>query len=174
MAYDADGQRATDDWSPVGEVVRRFAKKRLGRGDVADDIAQETLLRIVEYGRGATIENRYALGLRIAENLVNEHFRRERRWGGVELSDALPSAQPSADRVVEGREAVRTLTDALRGMPKLRREIILRRRVRHQSCAVIAQDLGLSVKAVEKHVTRGLLDLNKAFGKDGRGRETMR
>lgn len=174
MAYDADDRRTTEDWSPVGDVVRRFAARRVGRRDIADDITQETLLRMVEYGRGAVIENRFALGLRIAENLVNEHFRRERRWGGVELSEALPSAQPSAERVVEGREAVRALTEALRGMPKLRREILLRRRVRHQSCAVIAKEMGLSVKAVEKHVTRGLLDLNKAFGKDGRRRETMR
>lgn len=169
MAYDADERRRAEDWSPVSDVVRRFAIKRLGRGGLADDVAQETLLRMIEYSRGATIENRYALGLRIAENLVNEHFRRERRWGGVELTETIASLQPSPERVVEGREAVQTLTEALRRMPRLRRDIIVRRRVRHQSCAAIAEELGLSVKAVEKHVTRGLLDLNKAFGKTGVG-----
>ncbi len=174
VAYDAEERRAEERWAPVRDLVRRFALRRLGRADLADDIAQDTLLRMVEYERGGRIDSPFALGLRIAENLVNEHYRRERRWGGVELSEALPSPNPSADRVVEGREAVETLTAALRKMPRLRREIILRRRVRHQSCAAIAAELGLSVKAVEKHVTRGLLDLNKAFGKTGPAREARR
>ncbi len=165
MAYDAHQRRLAEDWEPVRDLVRRLALKRLGRADLADDIAQETLLRMVEYGRTAVIDSPYALALRIAENLVNEHHRRESRWGGVALSDSLASPLPPADRVVEGREAVAVLTAALKKMPRLRRDIIVRRRVNHQSCAAIAEDLGLSVKAVEKHVTRGLLDLNKAFGK---------
>ena len=174
MAYDADERRTQERWAPVRDLVRRFALRRLGRTDVADDIAQDVLLRMVEYERGAPIDSPFALGLRIAENLVNEHYRRERRWGGVEMSDTLPSQNPSAERVVEGREAVQALSAALRKMPRLRREIILRRRVRHQSCSAIASELGLSVKAVEKHVTRGLLDLNTAFGNSGSSREVRR
>ncbi len=171
MAYDGDESQAAKDWSTVLDFARRLARRRLGRADLAEDVAQETVLRLVEYGRGGVpIENLYALALRIAENLVNEQFRRERRWGQVELSDALISAEPAPDRVVEGREAVETLKKALQRMPRLRREIIIRRRVRHQSCAAIAAELGLTVKAVEKHVTRGLLDLNEAFGHSGRGR----
>lgn len=174
MAYDAQDRRVGERWEPVRDLVRRFALRRIGRSDLADDIAQDTLLRMVEYERGIPIDNPFALGLRIAENLVNEHYRRERRWAGVELDESLPSTAPSADRVVEGREAVEALTAALRRMPRLRREIILRRRVRHQSCAAIADELGLSIKAVEKHVTRGLLDLNQAFGKTAPIRETRR
>jgi RNA polymerase sigma factor (sigma-70 family) len=165
VAYDAHQRRLTEDWAPVRDLVRRFALKRLGRPDLAEDIAQETLLRMVEYGESAVIDSPYALALRISENLVNEHHRRERRWGGVALSESLPSPLPPADRVVEGREAVQALTAALQKMPRLRRDIIVRRRVNHQSCTAIAEELGLSIKAVEKHVTRGLLDLNKAFGK---------
>ena len=174
MAYDAEERRAGERWAPVRDLVRRFVLRRLGRSDLADDIAQDTLLRMVEYERRAQIDSPFALGLRIAENLVNEHYRRERRWAGAELSESLPSPGPSAERVVEGREAVETLTAALRKMPPLRSDIILRRRVRHQSCAAIADELGLSVKAVEKHVTRGLLDLNAAFGKSRTGAETRR
>jgi len=171
LAYDRDDSQATTDWSPVLDFARRLARRRLGRADLAEDVAQETLLRLVEYGRGGVpINNLYGLALRIAENLVKEHFRRERRWGQVELTDSLASSEPAADRVIEGREAVETLKQALARMPALRRDIIIRRRVRHQSCAAIAADLGLSVKAVEKHVTRGLLDLNQAFGQNGRGR----
>lgn len=174
MAYDAQQRRAGEQWEPVRDLVRRFVLRRTGRSDLADDIAQDTLLRMVEYEHRERIDSPYALGLRIAENLVNAHYRRERRWTGVELSESLPSPTPSADRVVEGREAVETLTAALQRMPRLRREIILRRRVRHQSCVAIADELGLSVKAVEKHVTRGLLDLNAAFGRVRSDKEMRR
>ncbi|WP_300573381.1 sigma-70 family RNA polymerase sigma factor [Phenylobacterium sp.] len=161
MAYDTHESRA--QWEAVREVVRRFARRRLGRADLADDIAQETLLRMVDYGRANTIDNVYALALAIAGNLVSEHLRRERRRGEDELTEDLASAQPWPDQVVEGRQAVRALAAALERMPPLRREIIIRRRVRQQSCAAIAREMGLSPKAVEKHVTRGMIDLNKAF-----------
>ena len=171
LAYDRDDSQASEDWAPIRDFVRRLARRRLGRSDLSEDVAQETVLRLVQYGRnGVPIDNLYGLALRIAENLVKEHFRREHRWGQVQLSETLASAEPAPDRVIEGREAVETLKRALAKMPALRRDIIIRRRVQHQSCAAIAADLRLSVKAVEKHVTRGLLDLNEAFGQNGPGR----
>lgn len=172
VAYDGDQKLATATWSPVRDFVRRLAHRRLRRADLADDVAQETLLRLIEYQRGGRIDNLYGLATRIAENLVNEQFRRDRRWGVEGLSETLASGQPSPERVVEGREAVEVFKRALERMPRLRREIIIRRRIHCQSCAAIAEDLGLNVKAVEKHVTRGLLDLNKACGLKRRGWRT--
>lgn len=163
MAYDGDQQQMARDLAPVREFVRRLVLRRLGRADLAEDVAQETLLRLMEYARTKRVDSLYALGMRIAENLMNEQHRRERRWGWTDLSESLASGDPSPERIVEGREAVQTLARTLEKMPRLRREIIVRRRLRHQSCAAIASELGLSLKAVEKHVTRGLLDLSAAL-----------
>ena len=58
------------------------------------------------------------------------------------------------------------LQQALATMPPLRRDVLVRRRLQGQSCAAIARELGLSPKAVEKHITRGLADLHKAMGGD--------
>lgn len=165
MAFDTPEDRAY--WEAVRDVVRQFARRRLGRADLAEDVAQETLLRVIDYGRQHRIDNVYGFALRTAENIANELHRRARRRGEAELTEDIASPQPWPDQVLEGREAVRALTRALERMPRLRREIIIRRRLRHQSCAAIAQELGLSPKAVEKHVTRGLVDLNKAFAAEG-------
>ncbi len=134
VAYDGDQKLATVTWSPVRDFVRRLAHRRLGRADMADDVAQETLLRLIEYQRGGRIDNLYGLATRIAENLVNEEYRRERRWRVEGLSETLASGQPSPERVVEGREAVEVLKRALKRMPRLRREIIIRRRIHRQGC----------------------------------------
>ncbi|QYF85647.1 RNA polymerase sigma factor [Brevundimonas sp. PAMC22021] len=170
MAYDGDQQQMARDLAPVGEFIRRLVLRRLGRADLAEDVAQETLLRLVEYARVKRVDSFYALGMRIAENLMNEQHRRERRWSWTDLSESLASGEPSPERIIEAREAVQTLARTLERMPRLRREIIVRRRIRHQSCAAIASDLGLSLKAVEKHVTRGLLDLSTALQATGAGR----
>ncbi|WP_154727010.1 sigma factor [Brevundimonas mediterranea] len=59
VAYDGDQKLATVTWSPVRDFVRRLAHRRLGRADMADDVAQETLLRLIEYQRGGRIDNLY-------------------------------------------------------------------------------------------------------------------
>ena len=78
------------------------------------------------------------------------------------------SEAPLPDRVIAGRQELSALTDALAAMPPLRREVVVRRRLRGESCAAIARDLEMSLKAVEKHITRGLADLHRAMaGRDG-------
>jgi RNA polymerase sigma-70 factor (ECF subfamily) len=52
-------------------------------------------------------------------------------------------------------------------MPPLRREVLIRRRLNQESCRAIGEDLSMSAKAVEKHITRGLLDLRAALERAG-------
>jgi len=104
----------------------------------------------------------YALGFRIAANLLVDHHRRDSRYV-AEREEEPASQAPLPDRVLVGRQELAILNDALAAMPPLRRDVLVRRRLQGQSCAAIARDLGLSPKAVEKHITRGLADLHKAM-----------
>ena len=52
-------------------------------------------------------------------------------------------------------------------MPRLRREVLIRRRVQQESCRAIGEELSISTKAVEKHITRGLVDLRRAMERAG-------
>jgi RNA polymerase sigma-70 factor (ECF subfamily) len=162
VPYDTPNLEAADGWRSVADAVRRFARRRTRCADLAEDIAQETVLRLMDYAQRQEVASLYALAFRIAENLIAEHQRRRRRHKAIELTDEIACPAPTPERVMEGREAVRALSAALARMPRLRREVIVRRRVLHQSCEAIALELDLSLKAVEKHVTRGLMDLKKA------------
>ena len=154
------------DWSAVRSALVRYVRGRTGRGDVADDVAQEALARLIAFHQNQKIDSVMALGFRIADNLVVDLHRREQRLTG-DVDESMACTRPSADRVVDSRMAVAILSRTLEEMPRLRREVVIRRRLKRQSCRVIAEEMAMSMKAVEKHITRGLGDLNDAFQRAG-------
>jgi RNA polymerase sigma-70 factor (ECF subfamily) len=162
-----------EDWEAVTAALTRYVRSRTSRADLVEDVVQETLSRLVQQCREQRPVSLFALGFRIAANLIVDHHRRDRRYAG-EPEEQQASDAPLPDRVVAGRQELSVLSEALAAMPPLRREVIVRRRLHGQSCAVIARDLELSLKAVEKHITRGLADLHQALattpriGRNGR------
>jgi RNA polymerase sigma factor (sigma-70 family) len=158
-------QQAADavDWPGLHGFVRNYVLRRTGRHDLADDIAQETVARLIDYGRTNQIATIYGLGFRIASKILLKHNRAALRMSEEEIPESHASSDPLPDHVVAARQDVALVSRILRRMPRLRREVLVRRRIKGESCATIAQDLNMSTKAVEKHITRGLRDLNEAL-----------
>lgn len=151
------------DWQSVHKAILRYARGRLGDVDLAEDVAQETLARLIAYCDAHEVATVYGLGFRIARNLIVDHHRAPAR-NAVELSDAIVCDNPTPERIVAAKQAIAQIVRALGTMPRLRREVLTRRRLHDESCASIARALNLSPKAVEKHITRGLDDLCKTIG----------
>lgn len=151
-----------EDWEAVATTLHRYVRARTSRPDLIEDVVQETLSRLVVQRREQAVVSVYALGFRIASNLLVDHHRHERRYADEPEEERI-SDLPLPDRVVAARQELSVLADALTAMPPLRREVIIRRRLQGHSCAVIARDLHLSLKAVEKHITRALADLHHAI-----------
>lgn len=156
---------AAVDWSGIHRLIRRYALGRTGRHDLADDIAQETVARLIEYGRTHRIATVHGLAFRIAGKLLLKHNRTVSRMSDEEIAESHASDDPLPDHLVAVRQDVALVSSILRRMPRLRREVLVRRRIKGESCATIAQELNMSTKAVEKHITRGLRDLNDALGR---------
>jgi RNA polymerase sigma-70 factor (ECF subfamily) len=165
-----DRRRLADEDADLRRALQRFVEGRLrDRGD-SEDLVQETYLRLYDYRRTRTVADVGAFCFAIARNLIHDHLRYLRvRPVAAELPDDTACPAPRADEILAYRERVDLLTRALRGMPPLRREVFLRRRLDGQPSAQIAADLGLGLSAVEKHVVRALADLRQALGRRGLG-----
>ncbi|MBU0554435.1 MAG: RNA polymerase sigma factor [Alphaproteobacteria bacterium] len=154
------------DWSRIHAALVRYLRARGARADLIEDFAQETLARLIMVSREKAIVSVFALGFRIADNLIVDQHRFESRL--VDAPDAdWHCEKPSIDRVLDSRRAVDVFQQCLNQMPPLRREVLIRRRIRLESYRTIASDLCMNAKAVEKHITRGLLDLRRALKKAG-------
>lgn len=161
MEASLDGA-ANVDWKATHGSLVRYLIARGVRADLADDVAQETIARLVVIARSQAIGSLFALAFRIANNLLVDHARLENRIGG-DLDEDFVCDAPSLDRIVDSQKAFEVFQRCLNRMPPLRREVLVRRRLHHESCRSIGEDLSLSSKAVEKHITRALTDLRRAM-----------
>lgn len=154
--------RHNQEWSGIHAVVRRYALSRLRHKELAEDIAQQSMLKAIEYQQDNIVISLHALALRIAGNLISLHYRQSRASDSLDAAEDLASNEPLPDRVAEGREEFEAMQAVLARMPALRRDVFLRRRLEGQSCEDIGRALSLNPKAVEKHITRALIDLKAA------------
>ncbi len=152
------------------DALYRFILRRTRNAAVAEDLAQETLTRLLVYERTRSIVDRAAMTYRIALNLVRDHFRLERRRPSEELNETIPCHTPAPEQVLMHREKVELFGRILATMPPLRREVLIRRRLHGQSHRQIAAEMNLKEAAVEKHMIRALDQLRQELAKAERRR----
>lgn len=151
----------------------RFVARRVDDAALGEDIVQEAYVRLLSHQAqpGNVVTNVGALLRRIALNLTRDHFRGLRRTAVVELSDDIPCSRPDIHQQLEQRQLIDNVVTALKAMPRLRRDVFIRRRIHGESSREVAGAMGLSVGAVNVHVARAVLDLHRAMDRIGkRGR----
>ena len=117
--------------------------------DAAEDILQETYLRVAPY-RTADIRHPKAFLLRVALNLVRDDRRRERRRIlALDQQAPEPAAGASQDDQFLLKQVVLT-------MPPLYQDVFVLNRFGGMTYAEIARARGISVKAVEWRMTKAL------------------
>jgi RNA polymerase sigma factor (sigma-70 family) len=138
----------------------RFLRRRTRDPDLAEDLAQETWLRVSHGGTSAVIDNPRAYLFRIASNLATDHLRAEaRRLLSDEELEALlsvPDDGPGPEAVAIGRSDLRLIADALAELPARRCRILLMSRVEGRPHRAIAEHFGVSTRTVEFEIVRAL------------------
>jgi len=148
--------------------IQRYFVRRAVSGDEAQDLTNIVFLRLLRSGFAGTglIERPRAYISTIAANLlrdVRKAARRHRQDDHVPESDVI-LAGPDPVAHLEARDMLDRMEQALKKLRPRTREIFLAHRIDGMSYGEIASETGLSIKGVEKHMSKALAQLRRAAG----------
>jgi len=151
----------------------RFFTSRTGNATEAEDVVQEIWLHIARTETGPIdhpLAYLHRVGMNIVLDRVRERGRRERReqaWSDVSFREAAGGEAvddaPSPFDEAEGRQRVRALAAAVDRLPPGAALVFRRHKLDGLSQAEVAEELGISRSAVEKHIAVALRHLREAL-----------
>lgn len=142
------------------ELLRYFTR-RAGDGDMAADVVQEAYARVLALQhRGGAIREPRALLYQIGRNLLVNQAARQAAEARVLDALALVGdhTAPCAERHASARQQLARLVALLEAMPRKRRCAFILVRIHGLSYADAAAHMDVSTIAIERHMTRALLD----------------
>lgn len=152
-------------------VLIQYLRRRVGSDADARDIAQESYLRVMRYREHQDLASLKALLFRIATNLVGMRARtaRTRCWADHHPLDdelALTAPDPSHERRLAGEQQLERLMEVIRHLPSRCQQVFVLSRFHGMSYPEIAARCGISVKMVEKHISKALAICRAEVGDD--------
>lgn len=164
-------QPTTDSiWSQLSSDLRRFIRRRVSDDHIADDLLQETFVRI--HRNVPTLQEAERLAAwvhQIARNVVHDHYRKISN-STVSLPDNVP------DEPQIGRGGIPWLNEMIQSLPSGYRKAVQLAEVEELKQQAVADQLGLSLPAAKSRIQRGramlkdILEQCCSFERDSRGR----
>ena len=139
--------------------VKRFLYYKLGDIDLAEDITQEVFIRAWDKRETIIIDTVKSYLYKIANNLVINHFSSAKIRFELKLEDHDKTVSESPQYIMENDEFATRLNRALEQLPEGQRTVFLMNRIDDLTYREIAEQLELSVKAVEKRMHSALESL---------------
>ncbi|MGK6320685.1 RNA polymerase sigma factor [Sphingomonas sp. DT-204] len=150
----------------AGLLVRHWTQlrdqiMRMTRRDDAEDLLHDAWVGLAE--RQAVAENPAALLARAAANRGLDAYRRERRIGAMAaldlVADTVADHRPLQDEALIVRRRLERLRGGVEQLSPRTRQIFLMHRLDGRKYREIAEELGISQSAVEKHIARAMAHL---------------
>jgi len=140
-------------------LLKSFLGRFLYKPEDVDDMAQEAFLRAYNATRGREIESPKAYLFQVARTMAFKELTKKSR----QLTDYLEEAQNPVEQEtslleeeIAAQQKLRVYCEAIAELPPQCRRIFLMRKVQALSHKAIAQELNISVSAVEKQIALGV------------------
>lgn len=170
VTYFMQARQDSADWvsrlhKAHGTQLHQYLTRLLGRKETAEEIAQETYLKLHRLCRAEDVVCPRALLFDAATKMAMNHLRRARAEAmraTHPTADAAPSLEDipddlaRPDRRAASQQAVQWLAQIVEQLPSNLQNVFVMRYVRQMSRQEIAEKLNISVNAVEQRLTRAL------------------
>lgn len=146
------------------EKLRNFLYYKLGDREMAEDIAQEAFIKLWEKRKDIRMSTVKTFVFTIGNNLAINHLKHMQvRYNFANRSVSMHSDQ-TPEYLMQEKEFKEKLESVIASMPEGSREVFLMNRLEDLKYAEIAEMLELSVKAVEKRMSKALQILRDELG----------
>ena len=167
----AQAHRATlaQQAGPVRHWLTRYFRRRISDDAEVEDLVQDVFARIVARNSTEPVEHLGGYVMRTASSVLADRSRRrwtrKADWHVAFDPDRHSDEEIDPERVLSGKEDLRAATAALLSMPERTRAIFVLRRLEGLKHRDIAEHLGISVSAVEKHMVSAIRHLTNEMDK---------
>lgn len=145
--------------------LRKFARRIVGNGAVAEDLVQQAFTKMLERAGNAHANRAYVA--KAVRNLALNHLRDTGRRGEFTASDFdLENAAdlaPSPEIVVLFRSELRRLLEAIATLPPRRREAFVLHRIERLSYDETAARMGISRNTVISQIIAAMVELDRCL-----------
>lgn len=159
-----DKARVQQLYREHGSSLVRQLTRKTGCRELARELANETFVRLLRMAPGnlGRIEQPEAFLRQVSTNLLRDWGRAAALKQRSQLTIELASSQ-QLDQVaaLESRDTLRRLEQAIGKLKPRTREIFLAHRLHGFTYAEIAERMGLSVKAVEKQMSKAIAKIDR-------------
>jgi RNA polymerase sigma factor (sigma-70 family) len=142
-------------------LIREVRQRTRGRAD-PEELLHAAYLRLLRYRAQHAVENIGAFLVRTAVNIGVDNYRHDRF-----IADVAPDQtgacenSPLQDEVLAARERLDRVREGLSRLTPRTREIFLMHRLDEMKYREIAERLGISQSAVEKHIAKAAMFLTE-------------
>lgn len=150
------------------EAIIGFLMHRVSCPDVAQDLSQETYLRLMRKPALPHADNLVGYLYRTAERLAIDFLRYDKRMSAnrAPLDEHLECRRPEPEAAIILRQQCERLLDAIASLPVQCRHVLLLRKIDELSYAEIAGRLGISEKTVQRHLVKAMLHCQRRLNNE--------
>jgi len=170
--------RSSEFEAEIGRLPEKLRRFFLSRGvrteDDARDLAQETLLRVLQrLSRGELLDSPEAFSLGVAKNVFFEYCRRVAKahaHDGLSGAIDLAGGEDPLTEALASSQAIR-FRRALELLPERMKSLLLKRFVEEVPSRTIAREEGISTDAIDMRVYRAKRELKKRMDREKAARD---
>lgn len=139
-----------------------YIKKNISNKDLAHDIAQETFEKAISFENKEEIKNKRAFLYRLAKNIMVDEIRKNKDIKEIPYEEnEISSKNEEPEELVIKQSRQMLLMNELRKLPPKRKEAFVLHIIEGFTRQEVSEKMGISVSAVEKHISRASIDLKE-------------